>query len=184
MLDTFYEDDLEDDFDFDDDDFEDGDDLFDPEDIEAMESLADEFAEGYEDGGFDEDAFLGALAGLAAKALPIAARAAPKLLRAGRSILGRLSRSTTVRRAARAVPNIMRKTAADQARRYSRGQRVTTQSTLRSAARHTANALDPRRRRQILRVHRRVVRRTPTRRSPRTGYPRYRRVCRCRMVRY
>ncbi|SIT00267.1 hypothetical protein SAMN05421759_10994 [Roseivivax lentus] len=184
MLDTFYDDDFEDDFGFEDDDFEDGDDLFDPEDIEAMEALADDFAEGFEDDDLDEDAFLGALAGLAARALPMVKRAAPMLLKAGRSILGRLSRSTTVRNAARAVPTILRKTAADQARRVASGQRLTRQSVLKSAARHTAQALDPRRRRRIIRKHRQIVRRRPVRPPTRSGAARYRRVCRCRMVRY
>lgn len=183
MLDFYdlddFEDDYDDDFEDELDDFEDDEDLFEPEDIEAMESLAAEFAEGFEDSDFDEDAFLGALAGLAAKALPFAKKAAPMLLRAGRSIMGRLSRSKSVRSAARAVPHVLRKTAADQARRYARGQRVTTRSTLRSAAKHTANALDPRNKRRIIRVHRRYVRRRPTSRTPRL-----RRVCRCRMVRY
>ncbi|MEM9971308.1 MAG: hypothetical protein AAF762_09450 [Pseudomonadota bacterium] len=161
---------------------EDGDDIFSPEDIAEMESLAEDFAEGYEDID-SEDAFLGALAGLAAKALPVAMKAAPMLLNAGRAVMGRLSRSTTVRNAARAVPHIMRRTAADQLRRYSRGQRVSRTTTLRSAARHTANAMDPRRRRRIIRNHRVYVRRrpTPTRRSPHMGR-RIRRVC--RWVRY
>ena len=166
MLDSYadFGDDFEDDDLFEDDDFlEDDEELFSPEDIETMESLAADFAEGYEDDPDEEDAFLGALAGLAAKALPMAMKAAPMLLNAGRSILGGLSRSRTVRSAARAVPHIMRRTAADQLRRYSRGRPVTRQSTMRSAARHTANALHPRNRRRIIQRHRVYVRRSPTR---------------------
>ncbi len=185
--------DFEDD-DYDDEDlyFEDDDDMFAPEDIAEMEALAADFAESYEDDEDEEDAFLGALAGLAAKALPMAMKAAPMLLSAGRSILGGLSRNKSVRSAARAVPKVLRDTARDQLNRYSRGQRVTKQSTLRSAARHTARAMRPSQQRRIVRRHRVIVRRRPTPRYPTQRYPtpprrrptRLRRVCQCRMVRY
>ncbi|MCV6598674.1 MAG: hypothetical protein OIF40_16535 [Mangrovicoccus sp.] len=194
MLDSLeeFEDDFEDAEMFFNEDFEESfeeeeEDLFSPEDIETMEAIAEDFAEGYEDFE-DEDAFLGALAGLAAKALPMAVKAAPMLLSAGRSILSGLSRSKPVRTAARAVPHIMRRTAADQLRRYSRGQAVTRRSTMRSAARHTANALHPAAQRRIIIRHRNYIKRRSKSHYPnsrqRRYQPRLRRVCRCRMVRY
>ncbi|WP_138468873.1 hypothetical protein [Poseidonocella sp. HB161398] len=181
--DYFEEDDLESDLEY-----------FDPMDVEAMEKLGALAAKGLESEE-DEDAFIGALASLASRALPAAARAAPQLLRAGRAIVRRIGRSPAARSAMRAVPTIMRRTAASQLRRYSRGRPVTPTSALRSAAHHTANILRDRRRRQaIYRRNAAIARRRALARryAHRPGYPRpypvprprMRRVCRCHNVPY
>lgn len=156
--------DFEDDLDFESDEL----DIFDPADIVAMEQLGALAADSLEDEEA-EDAFIGALASIAAKALPIATKAVPFLIRAGKAVLNKAKRSPAVKSAVRSIPTVMRKTAADQLRNFAAGRPVTAKGTLRSAARHTANVLsNPRRRRRIVRRQTKLTRRRP----------RYRRICR------
>ena len=164
--DAWETDDFEDEDDF---DLEEGDDLFEPEDVVAMEALGALAAESLEDEEA-EDAFIGALASIAAKALPLAKKALPFLKTAGKAIFNRAKRSPAVRSAVKSVPTVLRKTAADQLRRAAAGRKVTLNSTLRSAARNTANVIDnPRKRRLVVRRQQRVIRR---------GGHQWRRVCR------
>lgn len=173
--------DLEDDFDAED-DLEDG--LFAAEDVQAMEQLASLAAESLEDDDA-EDAFVGALASIASKVLPMAKRALPILKRAGTALLNKAKRSPAVRNAVRTIPTIMRKTARDQLRRYASGRPVTVKSTLRSAAGHAARTMDdPARARQVAERSRAIAKRgrgTSRRGAPNPGG--YRRVCRCRWQR-
>ena len=157
--------DAEDDFDLGDEE----DDMFLPEDVLAMEALGALAAESLEDEEA-EDAFIGALASIASKALPLVSRAAPFLKRAGQAVFNHARRSPAVRSAIRSVPTVLRRTAADQLRRVSAGRPVSLNSTMRSAARHTSRIINnPRRRRMVVRRQQRIVRR---------GGQNWRRVCR------
>ncbi len=153
-----------------------------------MEMLADEVAGA---SSFEEAdqflPFLGALAPLAMRALPAAARILPRAVAAGRRVvpqlarglvgLGRrMARSPTGRRLVRTLPTIARQTAADVLRRTARGQPLTGQAVARSLARQTANVLrNPQRRQAAARRSQRVAR------TARQGLQRHvTGQCRCR----
>ena len=141
-----------------------------------MDMYADMAAEAESDA--EADAFLpllAALAPMAVKALaPVAVRAAKKhlptiakgVVSAGRKILT----SGAGRSVLRALPTIAKGIARDQLKRVARGQSVSRQTVVRSAARRTVPYLrDPRRRRaamQQCRRHAMIMRKRLGRRKP------------------
>ncbi|MGI9503584.1 MAG: hypothetical protein ACR2RE_11075 [Geminicoccaceae bacterium] len=170
-------DDFDDDFydDFDDDDFDedwfDEDDDFNFEmadaspgyskaDIVAMEHLAELAMDAESDE--EEDAFIGALASIASKALPLAKKLVPKLAQAGKKIFDQARKSPAVQSAIKTAPSILRKVALDQAKRVAAGQPVNLNSTLRSASKHTRSMMNnPRRRKTTVARHNQMVRQRP-----------------------
>lgn len=93
----------------------------------------------------EAEAFIGALVPLAARLLPRAAstimRAAPQLIRGAARVTRTLRRNPTTRPLVRAVPTIVRRTAANIAQQIGRGQRVTPQGAVQTLARQTAQVL-------------------------------------------
>jgi hypothetical protein len=148
-----------------------------PEDIAVMEALAEAAADA--DSEEQEDAFIGALASIAAGLAPHARKLLPVLARIGKRLFKHRHRRRHGRRShagrtiARTVPTILRRTVASQQRRHANGQPVTVRSTLRSAAGHTAKVLrSPRHRRMALSLNRHFARRHRQmiyRPSPRSG---------------
>jgi hypothetical protein len=93
----------------------------------------------------EAEAFIGALIPLAARLIP---RVAPMIMRAAPNLIRGVSRATRVLRAnpatrplVRAIPTVVRRTAADIARQAARGQPVTPRGAVRSLARQTARVL-------------------------------------------
>lgn len=91
----------------------------------------------------EAEAFIGAIASLAAKALP---KIAPTLIR-GAARLGRqLFRSPRTRRLIRAVPTVLEGTTKNLARQVAQGRPLSQQAILRALARNTSHVLrSPRR---------------------------------------
>lgn len=93
----------------------------------------------------EAEAFVGALVPIAARvatrAAPAIMRAAPQLMRAAGGVARTLMRSPTTRPLVRAIPTIVRRTAATVARQVGRGQPVTPTSAVRTLARQTARVL-------------------------------------------
>lgn len=93
----------------------------------------------------EAEAFIGALVPLAARvatrAAPAIMRAAPQLMRSVGGVARTLMRSPTTRPLMRAIPTIVRRTAATVARQTGRGQRVTPSGAVRTLARQTARVL-------------------------------------------
>ena len=93
----------------------------------------------------EAEAFIGALvpiaARLATRAAPAIMRAAPQLMRGVGGVARTLMRSPTTRPLVRAIPSIVRRTAASVAGQVARGQRVTPTSAVRTLARQTARVL-------------------------------------------
>ncbi len=90
----------------------------------------------------EAEAFLGAIAGLAAKALPaIAKKVVPSLTR-GAFRLGRsLFRNRKARQLLRTAPTIMQGAVQDLSRRVAQGQPVNSHTVMRTLARRTARTL-------------------------------------------
>jgi hypothetical protein len=93
----------------------------------------------------EAEAFIGALIPLAARLVP---RVAPTIMRAAPNLIRGISSATRVLRAnpttrplVRALPTVMRRTAADIARQAARGQTVTPRAAVRTLARQTARVL-------------------------------------------
>jgi hypothetical protein len=93
----------------------------------------------------EAEAFIGALIPLAARLVP---RVAPMIMRAAPNLIRGISRATRVLRAnpatrplVRAIPTVVRRTAADIARQAARGQSVTPRAAVRTLARQTAQVL-------------------------------------------
>lgn len=190
-------DDFDDDFDddgFDDDWFDEDDDFsfeaadggpgYSKADIVAMEHLAELAMDAENDE--EEDAFIGALASIASKALPLAKKLVPKLAQAGKKIFDQARRSPAVQNAIKTAPSILRKVAVDQAKRVAAGQPVNLNSTLKSAAKHTRSVMNnPQRRKTTVARHNQMVRQRPV---PKPGVrsqsmPRMRRRRRGQMAR-
>jgi hypothetical protein len=93
----------------------------------------------------EAEAFIGALIPLAARLIPRAApaivRAAPGLIRGLTGATRALRRSSTTRPLVRAIPTIVRQTAANIARQTAQGAPVTPQAAVRTLARQTAGVL-------------------------------------------
>lgn len=93
----------------------------------------------------EAEAFVGALIPLAARLLPQVApaimRAAPNLIRGISGVTRQLRRNPVTRPLVRAVPAIVRRTAAGMAQQAARGQPVTPQSAVRTLARQTARVI-------------------------------------------
>ena len=93
----------------------------------------------------EAEAFIGALVPLAARLIPRAAtaitRAAPGLIRGLAGVTRTLRRNPTTRPLVRAVPTIMRRTAASVAQQVARGRPVTPSTAVRTLARQTARVL-------------------------------------------
>src|ERR1051325_3739493 len=93
----------------------------------------------------EAEAFIGALvpiaARLATRAAPAIMRAAPQLMRGVSGVARTLMRSPTTRPLVRALPTIVRRTAATVAQQVGRGQRVTPTGAVRTLARQTARVL-------------------------------------------
>ncbi|MCG8346469.1 MAG: hypothetical protein MI924_01650 [Chloroflexales bacterium] len=122
----------------------------------------------------EAEAFIGALVPLAARLIPKAAsaltRAAPHLVRGLSQATRTLRRNPQTRPLVRALPTVMRRTAANLARQSARGRRVTPRAAVRALAGQTARVVgNPRRCAQALRRSRALDRR-------------YHRVARPRMV--
>jgi hypothetical protein len=108
-----------------------------------MEHLAHRAAEAESEA--EAEAFIGALIPLAARLLPRVApaimRAAPGLIRGVAGVARTLRRSPTTRPLVRAIPTIVRRTAANIAQQVGQGQPVTPQTAVRTLARQTAQVL-------------------------------------------
>jgi hypothetical protein len=93
----------------------------------------------------EAEAFIGALVPLAARLIPRAAsaitRAAPGLIRGLAGVTRTLRRNPATRPLVRAVPTIMRRTAASVAQQAARGRPVTPTTAVRTLARQTARVL-------------------------------------------
>jgi hypothetical protein len=93
----------------------------------------------------EAEAFIGALIPLAARLIPRVAptimRAAPGLIRGVSGVARTLLRSPATRPLVRAVPTIVRRTAANIAQQVAQGQPVTPQTAVRTLARQTAHVL-------------------------------------------
>jgi hypothetical protein len=93
----------------------------------------------------EAEAFLGALIPLAAQLAPRVApaimRAAPGLIRGVAGVARTLRRSPTTRPLVRAVPTIVRRTAANIAQQAAQGQPMTPQRAVQTLARQTAQVL-------------------------------------------
>ncbi|MGK7915761.1 MAG: hypothetical protein AB4038_09465 [Prochloraceae cyanobacterium] len=108
----------------------------------------------------EAEAFLGAIAGLAAKALPgIAKKVIPTLTR-GAFRLGRsLFRNPQARRLLRTAPTIMQGAVQDLSRRAAQGQPINSRAVMRTLARRTARTFrSPRRTRWAMQRSRRINR--------------------------
>lgn len=97
----------------------------------------------------EAEAFIGALIPLAARIVPRVApaimRAAPGLIRSAAGVTRILRRNPTTRPLVRAVPSIVRRTAADLARQASQGRAVTPRTAIRALERRTYQTLGNRR---------------------------------------
>ncbi len=93
----------------------------------------------------EAEAFLGALIPLAARIIPRVApaimRAAPRLIRGVTRVARTLRRSPTTRPLVRALPTVVRRTAANLARQVAQGRPVTPQAAVRTLARQTSQVL-------------------------------------------
>jgi hypothetical protein len=93
----------------------------------------------------EAEAFIGALIPLAARVIPQAAptimRVAPQLIRGASRITRALRRDPATRHLVRALPTVMRDTAATVARRAARGQETTPQGAVRILAGHAHQSL-------------------------------------------
>ena len=111
----------------------------------------------------EAEAFFGAIASLASKALPLVRKVAPTLIRGAARLGGRLFRSPRTRRLVRTIPTIMRGTAHSLARQAAQGQPINSQTAARTLARNTARVFrSPRRTTMAMRRTRRY---RPRRRS-------------------
>lgn len=113
-----------------------------------MEHMAHAAAESESEA--EAEAFIGALIPMAARLIPRVApaimRAAPQLVRGVANVTRTLRRNPATRPLVRAVPTIVRRTAASIAQQASQGRRVTPQTAVRTLARQTASVLgNPRR---------------------------------------
>jgi hypothetical protein len=111
--------------------------------VVVMEHLGHAAAEAESEA--EAEAFIGALIPLAARLLPRAAsvflRAAPQLIRGAARVSRTLRRDPATRPLVRAVPTIVRRTAADVARQAAQGRPVTPRAAVRTLARQTASVL-------------------------------------------
>jgi hypothetical protein len=93
----------------------------------------------------EAEAFIGALIPLAARILPRVAptimRAAPRLIRGAANVARTLRRHPATRPLVRALPTVVRRTAANIAQQVAQGRPVTPQSAVRTLARQTARVL-------------------------------------------
>ncbi len=89
----------------------------------------------------EAEAFLGAIASLASKALPLVKKVAPTLIRGAARLGRRLFRSRRTRRLVRTIPTIMRGTAYSLARKAARGRSINSRTATRALARNTARVL-------------------------------------------
>jgi len=98
----------------------------------------------------EAEALVGALIPLAARLIPRVApaimRTAPQLIRGVSRVARTLRTNPVTRPLVRAIPTVVRRTAADLARQAGRGRPITPQGAARTLARQTARVLgDPRR---------------------------------------
>ena len=105
----------------------------------------------------EAEAFFGAIASLASKALPFLARkVAPTLIRGAAKLGRRLFRSRRSRRLVRTIPTIMRGTAHSLARQVVKGKRINSKTAAKALARNTARVFrSPRRTTMAMRRTRR-----------------------------
>jgi hypothetical protein len=93
----------------------------------------------------EAETFIGALIPLAARILPRVAptimRAAPRLIRGAANVARTLRRHPATRPLVRALPTVVRRTAANIAQQVAQGRPVTPQSAVRTLARQTARVL-------------------------------------------
>jgi hypothetical protein len=93
----------------------------------------------------EAEAFIGALIPLAARLIPriapVVMRAAPQLIRGAANVTRVLRSNPATRQLVRAVPNIVRRTAASMAQQVSQGKPVTPTSAVQTLARQTASVI-------------------------------------------
>ncbi len=99
----------------------------------------------------EAEAFLGALPAVAARLAPAVTSWVPDLARSAVEVGRQLWKDPTTRSYVQAVPDVVRRTAADVAGRYARGAPVSPDLVGRRFAHHAARALrDPDRRRFVI----------------------------------
>ena len=104
----------------------------------------------------EAEAFFGAIASLASKALPLIKKAAPTLIRGAARLGRRLFRSPRTRRLVGTIPDIMEGTAKTLAKQIAQGQPINTQTATKALARNTGMVLrSPRRTKMAIRRSRR-----------------------------
>ena len=113
----------------------------------------------------EAEAFLGAIASLASKAIPFVSKVAPTLIRGASKIGSRLLKSPQSRRLIRTIPSIMEGTVKSIANQAARGGSVNSQTAARALAANTSRVLRSPRRTRV------AMRRT---RYPRSRYSRRR----------
>lgn len=119
----------------------------------------------------EAEAFIGALASLAAKAAPVIAKVAPTLIRGAARVGRQLLSSPTTKRLVRTLPTIAEGTVKTLAQQAAKGRPIDSRTAVRALAKNTSEVLrSPRQAAAAMRPRRYVRRPVRRRRSYRYSY--------------